>query len=97
MLKSLTESLREKYLCKAREKVLKDTQESIAFIKSKGLDCHFEIERCFSANEAEHHYYVAKKLWEADGYYDSPTEFTRISERDTKFINEILKGLLKDD
>lgn len=91
MPKQLTDSLREKYLRTAREKVLKDTQESIAFIKSKGLDCNFE--RCSSANEAEHHYHVAKKLWEADGYYDPPTEFTRISERDTKFRNELLKGL----
>lgn len=92
MPKQLTESLREKYLRKAEKKILKDTQESIDFIKSKGLDCGFE--RCSSANEAEHRYHVAKKLWEADGYYDPPTEFVRISEREAKFRNGLLKGLI---
>lgn len=44
----------------------------------------------YSADQAEHLYHVAKKLWEADGYIEPPTEFTRISEREATFRNKIL-------
>ena len=35
-------------------------------------------------------YYLAEKMWEADGYYDPPTTYTRIKERESKFLKEIM-------
>jgi hypothetical protein len=90
MPKDLPESLRNKYLRKATDKVSKDTKESLEYIKSKGLSVSFE--RCSTENEAQHIYTIARDMWEADGYYDQPAEFTRFSERESRFTNAIFGG-----
>jgi hypothetical protein len=88
MTKRLTESVREQYLHKASEKICKDAQEIMAFIKAKGLD--FVPESCSPEQEAQHCYYVAKEMWEKDGYREDPTEFVNIRNRENDFLRNIL-------
>lgn len=93
-MNKLSETKRNSYLRLAEQKINKDTQELLQFIKLKGLNP--SIEEISARNEAEHIYNVAKKLWEHDGYIEEPSAFVRISEREAKFRDGLLKKELND-
>jgi hypothetical protein len=95
MIKILSEALRLSYIKKAQEKIIEDNKKCFEFIKSKGLAISFEP--ISSHYESEHIYNVAKDMWEADGYRDTPTKFTRVSENELHFLNNVFKDNINVD
>ena len=87
MPKKLTDTLRNQYLTKATEKIKKDSDDVIKFIKEKRLSV--SLSDSSSQDEAEYIYHIAREMWESDGYIEPPMGFSKISERESKFIDSI--------
>lgn len=85
---TLTPELEKKYLKKAIDKLDSDYKKIRQFVEDNNI--------CVPMyNPRGDRYYnltvydIAEKMWKADGYYNPPTTFTKIKEREINFKKEI--------
>lgn len=93
-MKELTKELRAYYSDLASKKIQEDRYKVRKFCEKNNLSPGLEEES--SENEAYHHYDVAKKLWEADGYTEVPGSYVKTSEREKNLVDVLMNHIIKD-
>lgn len=88
-LQALPAKLYAEYIKKAAQKLDADFKKIRQFAAENNI-CVPIINPRGDRDYEQTVYYLAEKRWTADGYYDPPTTFTRIKERESKFAKEIL-------
>jgi hypothetical protein len=85
----LTPKLNEEYREKAAKRLDHDYQECLRYIIDNNLEVYLSNPRDGEDFE-QSVYYIAEKMWKADGYYDPPSWFIRPKDIEAKLAKEIL-------
>lgn len=83
----LTPELNAEYIKKASDKLDRDYNKLKQFAVENNIYVPI-INPRGDKDYGEMVYYIAKKMWTADGYYDPPAIFKNIKQRERKFAKD---------
>ena len=93
---TLTPELNVEYRKKAADKIESDFKKIRQFAKDNNI-CVPIINPRGEEDYEQMVYYIAEKMWKADGYYDPPQWFVRSEARENTFSKEIMKDMIKEE